>query len=460
LRGKNEESEADFSLSVPLIEPLPFPRCQFSVTIRKTMGQPWENPDYVNNRRLRLVLVPLLLVAIAASIFWLLQRAAPGDAAQPAAEKPFSHSVSVSPSIPLATAKATEEMPGDVAVESPLAVADSGPKLSETRQAAEALFAAEKFSEALEAYKRLAPTDPISRGRAGLCLARLGRWDEALVEVQAALDAQPDNFAMRKWLAQALYRQNQLEPALEQVQAALALQVDEALLELQAKLEKEIRVQRNYDHARTANFVVLFDGYEHDEMKHLVLDILKSAYAEIGKELDYFPRQPISVILYTGKDFSDVTRAPEWAGGMFGQLDGKIRVPVQGAADHERVLRRVLSHEYTHALLYALAPNCPLWLQEGLAQYCSGDESVNVGQVIPLALLVKGFPREPRVAMVAYLESLQVVVDLVETHGMARLRRLLGKLGSGNDLEKAFAAAYGQPFSRWAAQWRPVQREK
>jgi hypothetical protein len=219
-------------------------------------------------------------------------------------------------------------------------------------------------------------------------------------------------------------------------------------------------VQRNYDDARTANFVVLFDGREHEEMKTVVLDILKSAYAEIGKELDYFPGQPISVILYTASDFSDVTRAPVWAGGMFGKLDGKIRVPVQGAEGREQELRRVLCHEYTHALLYFLAPACPLWLEEGLAQYFSGDESVNAGQAIPLPMLAKGFPRESRAALVAYLESLQVVVDLVEEHGMARLRRLLDGLGSGGDVETAFVAAYGQPFSRWAAQWRPVLHEE
>ncbi|HUU05615.1 MAG TPA: hypothetical protein VMZ49_07020 [Patescibacteria group bacterium] len=424
------------------------------------MGQPWENPNYRNDRRLRLALLPLLLVVAAAAAFWLLHRAAPEKIAEAAAKAPPARLAATADLLTRQGPRPPEESGGE---NSPAATPpgdDSRGGASAARQWADALFAAGKFGEALEAYKRLAPTDPISRGRAGFCLARLGRWDEALVEVQAALDAQPDNFAMRKWLAQALYRQNQLEPALEQVQAALALQVDEALLELQAKLEKEIRVQRNYDHARTANFVVLFDGYEHDEMKHMVLDILKSAYAEIGKELDYFPRQPISVILYTGKDFSDVTRAPEWAGGMFGQLDGKIRVPVQGAAGQERALRRVLSHEYTHALLYALAPNCPFWLQEGLAQYCSGDQAVNAAQVIPLKLLAKGFPREPRAAMVAYLESLQVVEDLVEEYDMARLRRLLVKLGGGSDLEAAFAAAYGQPFSRWAEHWRPVPREE
>lgn len=425
------------------------------------MGQPWENPNYGNDRRRkRLVLVPLLLGAAGAFVFWLLQRGAPGNPAAPAAEKSSSRPVAVSRSVAPETAKPTAESPGDLAPEFTYAGGGSGPLPDEARNAADALFAAGKFDMALEAYNRLAQADPSSRGRAGLCLARLGRWSEAVAELQVALNAQPNDFAARKWLALALYRQNELKPALEQVQAALALQLDEELLDLQAKLQKEIRVQRNYDDARTANFVVLFDGREHDEMKHTVLDILKSAYAEIGKELDYFPGQPISVILYTARDFSDVTSAPVWAGGMFGQLDGKIRLPVQGAAGHEQALRRVLTHEYTHALLYALAPGCPIWLQEGLAQYFCGDEPVNAGQVIPLPMLANKFPSGSRAALVAYMESLQVVVDLVQEHGMPRLRRLLDELGSGSDLEAAFAAAYGEPFSRWAEQWRPLQREE
>jgi tetratricopeptide (TPR) repeat protein len=424
------------------------------------MGQPWENPTYGKSRRLRLALIPLLLVAVAASLFWLLRREAPGDVAGPVLKKSPGRFASISQSVAHETAEPTAKIPDDVALESVIADGDAGQKLIAARQWADALFAAGKFAEALEAYKRLAPTDPYSRGRGGICLARLGRWSEAVVEMQAALSAQPNDFATRKWLAQALYRQNELKLALEQVQAALALQVDESLLDLQAKLEKEIRVQRNYNDARTANFVVLFDGYEHDEMKRTVLDILKSAYGEIGKEFDYFPEQPISVILYTAKDFSDVTLAPEWSGGMFGKLDGKIRVPVQGAAGHEQTLRRVLYHEYTHALLYAMAPGCPFWLQEGLAQYFCGDESVSMGQVIPLPLLAKGFPSEARAAYVAYMESLQVVCDLVEEHGMSRLHQLLEELSNGSDLETAFAACYGQPFSRWAAQWRPLQQEE
>ncbi len=425
------------------------------------MSQQWENPDYGNyrRRRMRLALV-LLLAMIAASAFWLLYRDSPDSAGETIVKKTRHEAADIPQAVPLDTAGLDGNTPVATLDLPPAAIPTADPGSDNAWRVAEGLFAAGRFEEALGAYRRLAPSIPAGHGRAGICLARLGRWDEAVAELLAGVAAQPNDFEMRSWLARAFYRQNDLESALEQVQAALALRMDGELLELRAKLETEIRVQRNYDDARTANFIVLFDGYEHDEMKPVVLDILKSAYAEIGKELDHFPDQPITVILYTTKDFSDVTLAPEWAGGMFGQLDGKIRVPVQGLSGHEQALRRVLYHEYTHALLFAMAPECPLWLHEGLAQYFCGDRAVSMGQAIPLRMLVNTFPGEARLAYAAYMECLQAVTDLVGEHGLSRLRRLLDGLGDGEGLEKAFSAAYGEPFSRWAEEWRPLQNEE
>jgi hypothetical protein len=383
------------------------------------MSQPWENPEYAAQRRRQRmrILVPLLLAALAGSFFLLLRRNAPDASAVTVAK----------------TATRPRQQPPRTRLTS---IPASVPRNQVSRPLAD-IFA----------------KDPRA-----VALPDAGSAASGPEEPPAAEGASFDDFAARKALALSLYRQNELESALEQAQAALALKADEELLELLAKLKKEIRVQRNYDNARTANFIVLFDGYEHEEMKYAVLDILKDAYGEIGKELNHFPSKPISVILYTAKDFSDVTRAPMWSGGLFDQLDGKIRVPVQGAVGNEAALRRVLYHEFTHALLYSLAPACPLWLNEGLAQLLSGEKGVSVAQLIPLGLLEKGFPSEARLAYAAYMESLQAVQDLVDEYGMARLRRLLAGLGPGGDMEMAFNAAYGQPFSRWARQWRPVTR--
>ncbi|MCX6556261.1 MAG: hypothetical protein NTW95_02355 [Candidatus Aminicenantes bacterium] len=422
------------------------------------MSREWENRNYGNDRRFwRLVLLALLLLVIVLSVSRSLRRGVAEKPLAPVGPAPPSRSRSLPPAAPPEPSPTAAIAADGFETLPPAAAGDAAGKADDARQGADALFNSGDVAGALAAYRHLAPTDPLSRGRAGFCLARLGRWEEAVIELREAANLLPNDFAVRKLLTYALYRQNDLEAASAQAQAALAIQADDGLLDLQAKLGTEIRVQRHYDDARTGNFVVLFDGYEHDESKRMVLDILKDAYADIGKELDYFPEQPISVILYTAKDFSDVTSAPAWVSGLFGKFDGKIRLPVQGATGRERELRRVLYHEYTHALLFLLAPACPLWLQEGLAQYFCGDRPVSAWQVIPLSLLARGFPAEPSAAYAAYMESLQAVSDLLEEHGMARLHQLLRKLSEGSDLESAFATAFGQPFSHWAKNWRPAQ---
>ena len=273
------------------------------------MGQQWENPSYGKYRRRHALLALVLLLAvIVAAAFLLPRRTASDNLALPAAKEAPNSSPDVSPAIPSGTEKPTAEIADNVGPGSPVMDVGAGQQSNELQRAADELFTAGKFAEALGAYNRLVPSDPFSRSRAGICLSRLGRWNEAIAEVQAALNAQPDDFAARKWLP--------------------------------------------------------------------------------------------------------------------------------------------------------LAPSCPLWLQEGLAQYVCGYRPVSAGQVIPLPLLANGFPAEPHAAYAAYMESLQVVVDLVEEYGMSRLRGFLDKLSNGSDLETGFAALYGQPFSRWAAHWRPLQSDK
>ena len=385
------------------------------------MAQPWHNPDYEaeqRRRRSRAVLAVAVLVVFGAVIWQRLRREAPlaleVDPASAGVSAPVSWN------------------------EEPREPGNQDPARPEDRL----VFA---DPDAADAEKNAGAGE-----------------DDTVPAVPSRNDATAppagEGFAVLKQRALELYRRNDLNGAREQAQAALALRRDQELVELLLRVRREIVVQRNYEGARTTNFTVLFDGYEHEVMRIKVLDMLKDAYAEIGKSLAHFPEEPITVILYTGKDFSDITRAPEWAGGMFGKVDGKIRLPLHGAEGQEKMLRRVLFHEYVHALLHSLAPGTPLWLHEGLAQYFSGDRAVHIDQWIPLPLLAEGFPRDARAAYVAYMVSLQAVSDLVDERGMPPLRRLLNELGAGKKMEEAFAAAYGEPFSRWARHWRPVSR--
>src|SRR3977135_3523149 len=90
--------------------------------------------------------------------------------------------------------------------------------------------------------------------------------------------------------------------------------------------------------------------------------VLTAAFWRIGKTLGAYPSAPINVVLYTERQFHDITGAPEWAAGA---SDGQIRRPVGGAAHNLGEFDRVLTHELTHAMLRSVAPrNLPAWLNE------------------------------------------------------------------------------------------------
>ena len=92
---------------------------------------------------------------------------------------------------------------------------------------------------------------------------------------------------------------------------------------------------------------------------------LEAAYRRIGDTLGVYPSEPITVVLYTREQFSDITRLAAWSAAAY---DGRIRVPIGAALEQPDELDRVLSHEYVHAAVAMLGGRTvPAWLNEGLA---------------------------------------------------------------------------------------------
>jgi hypothetical protein len=284
----------------------------------------------------------------------------------------------------------------------------------------------------------------------GLCYYWLESYDSARSNLEKYLHYTND-FIARKFLALAYYKTDDLENSYKQTVMALALRPDKELQILREKLIRERRVMDRYVDARTSKFKVLFSGYEHGEIKKTVLEILKEAYASIGSQINHYPENPITVILYTQRGFFDITRAPGWAGGLY---DGKIRIPVKNTAGKETMLRRVLFHEYTHALVRSMTAQCPLWLNEGLAEYFSSQPSQRIDQIIPLKLLERSFPSgDPRAVLLAYIESYSAVSYLIERYGLYRMKDLLLTLGKGTKINDAFKSIFYISYDRFIQTW-------
>lgn len=240
----------------------------------------------------------------------------------------------------------------------------------------------------------------------------------------------------------AYYHSDQLSKSLEVSEELISI-IDAGeqrnLYEFQVKLRRELKGSGTRLSEASAHFKVIYDGYEHGAVDRKVLSILEDAYREIGQQIDHFPSRPVTVVLDTGSQFHDITQSPRWAGGVF--KDGRIRIPVGGLESfNETEVKRVLYHEYAHALIYSITSKCPRWVHEGLAEYLSrGPGAAGSKPQLPLRVLESAFySPDARAVAVAYMESFRSVKAIVDRYGFYTIKQYLIALGKGQGEEEAF----------------------
>jgi Flp pilus assembly protein TadD len=217
------------------------------------------------------------------------------------------------------------------------------------------------------------------------------------------------------------------------------------------------------------HFVVKYDGDTDHDTWTVVLDILEEAYREIGQKFGHFPSKPVVVVLHPNTIFQANTGSPAWADGLYDPVLGRIHLPTQGALTDRAWLKRVLRHEFVHALLHDQQGinhnSLPTWLNEGLAMQLSSDHWPDMEQlrrhdvsVIPLTALEGSWgDLSSDAASVAYFEADSATRYLINRYGMHEVQQLLVRLKKKQSLAAAMQAqlslSYEQFQSRWMAQW-------
>ena len=168
-----------------------------------------------------------------------------------------------------------------------------------------------------------------------------------------ALEINPQAEEVMLNLGIVYYYREKLDQALASLtEYAQANPSDETAKYYIEKIKRESPVENGLDTRETGHFIVKYSGSNKDLVGDWLLPILEDAYAIVGERLGYYPDRKITVILYTDQEFKAATDSPGWAGAIF---DGKIRIPVKGASDSVDLLRKMVIHEYTHAVVFELA---------------------------------------------------------------------------------------------------------
>jgi tetratricopeptide (TPR) repeat protein len=329
---------------------------------------------------------------------------------------------------------------------------DTGWKAVQDGDASAAVTA---FYEAL----RRNPKDAVAHFGAGMAAHMQGREDDAIASLTRALALEPRLVQASELMGRIQFQQGETGAAIKTYEQALTHDATNAtLLGRLAEWRKEASVHAKLVERNDARFTIVFDGQADSSLASRATAVLDRAYYAIGQKIGAYPPNRVMVTLYTEQQFRDVTQAPAWAGGLF---DGKIRVPVKGAAQNLAEFDHVLVHELTHAMIHGFAARgVPAWLHEGLASFFEPRDPAAAekhmqrlgGYVIPLAALEQGFGRlDGNTATVAYAESLCAVDLLMHLVG-GRMGVLLQGIGSGQSFD-ASLAQFGIRASDFEAQF-------
>jgi tetratricopeptide (TPR) repeat protein len=291
-----------------------------------------------------------------------------------------------------------------------------------------------------------APEQPVLLMNVAYLHLRKSEYRQSLDYLDRARRAAPDSADVAKLAGWAYYGMNKIDQAVAEWKRALAIRPD---AEVQAALDKAQRdkaAEENFKENESSHFTLRYTGAAEPALAREVLRALEVHFTAIESELNFTPAEPIGVILYTQEAFADITRAPGWVGAL---NDGRIRVPVQGLTSVDSELSRVLKHELTHSFIQQKTRGrCPVWLQEGLAQWMEGQRSGENAAVLmqiydekraaPLATLEGSWMRlPPEAAGYAYAWALANVETIVQTDGMSDVTRILDRIASGDSTEAA-----------------------
>ena len=270
-------------------------------------------------------------------------------------------------------------------------------------------------------------------------------YTAALDILEDAVRKAPNSPDAARLLGWAYYALNRLQPAVDEWKRAQQLAPDTAVAAALEKAQRDLETETSFRENRSEHFELHYYGNAAPELARDVLPALEEDFTSLSASLGFTPSQPISVILYTQQAFSDITRAPGWVGAL---NDGKIRIPVQGLTSLTTELGRILKHELTHSFLNEETHgNCPVWFQEGVAQWMEGKHSGSVAnRLLALydnhedpslgALEMPWMNLDSGYATIAYAWSL-AVVETIEAGSPGDIGAVLSRLAQGGPAEPA-----------------------
>jgi tetratricopeptide (TPR) repeat protein len=308
----------------------------------------------------------------------------------------------------------------------------------------------------MDSYLRLDPESLPANLTLAWLLIKRGQHSQAENVLLKSRVQNNDSAELHYLLGTVYYNQDRNALAVRELQQSLDQRYRPEVESLLRKIQQENLAENDFKQANSLHFVVRYEGNESNQaLGQGILASLERSFTELESQLNYSPRDSIAVVLYPDEVFQDVTKMPGWVGAL---NDGKIRFPIKGLTVVDDTVRAILKHELTHSFIrLKSAGNCPLWLNEGLAQYLSGDSSRSFLPLAKQAIVQKHFPAlsqlegpfigmAPDRAAWAYQESLLATEFFMKSYGLSDVQRLLEHTGRSGSFVAALRTALRREY--------------
>jgi len=322
----------------------------------------------------------------------------------------------------------------------------------------------------MASYQRLDPDNLPANLTLGWLLIKRGQYHQAENVLLKSRVQNNHSAELHYLLGSVYYHQDRNALALRELQQSLDQRYRPEVESLLKKIQQENLAENEFKQAASLHFVVRYEGSETNQaLGQGILASLERSFTELENQLNYSPRDSIAVVLYPDEVFQDVTKMPGWVGAL---NDGKIRFPIKGLTFVDDTVRGILKHELTHSFIrLKTAGNCPLWLNEGLAQYLSGDSSRSFLPLAKQAISQKRFPdlshlEGPFIEMDAdraawaYQESLLATEFLIKSYGLSDVQKLLENSGTTGNFVTGLKTALRREYAELQTEFEEyVQRQ-
>ncbi|MDD3148239.1 MAG: tetratricopeptide repeat protein [Candidatus Riflebacteria bacterium] len=291
----------------------------------------------------------------------------------------------------------------------------------------------------------LRPKDPELAMKVAAAFQKTENPGAAIAVLQETSERVQDSANLHAMLGRLLYRNGDLAESEFHLRRSSEINPnDPDNLRFLEKIEREALIEKDLQTFTSIHFSLSCPGSYPADWAEDMLEQLEEACSEVGEQLNFFPSQRSQVLIMQTDDFRRVHDLPDWAGGLY---DGRIRLPVPGSTMRPEALRGAVMHEYTHHVIYLLSSgNCPIWLNEGLAQLFEAgydrlpvlSELVADTSISSLANLDTQFKSNPdrQQAVALYRSALAATAKLVSEYGWRRVAELIANMATGDSFAR------------------------